>query len=215
MNCKICKEPAIVKISKSAKNAGKEYYACPKQCQGWIGWVDQTLNKPRTPFVPKQPPATPMPNTSPNEPYINEDGEIGCKACGKTCIIKKSSSEKNMGREYFACQDQCNIWNGWVEDSDVISPVTLSRQIILENNVVTEHTANKQNNTNTVKPQSTVKTTKPRNTLKTTKPQNTVKTTNIVKTIKPPNAVKTANAVKLPNNTVKTAKMFNMLPEEF
>jgi GRF zinc finger len=117
MNCKVCKEPAIVRVSKSEKNNGKEFYSCPKGCQGWIGWADESQNVPREkkPFVQK-PPATPMPNTSKTEKYINEDNEVGCKACGKTCMIKRSSSEKNYGKEYYACQDFCNIWNGWVED---------------------------------------------------------------------------------------------------
>ena len=78
-------------------------------------------------LVPK-PPATPLPNTSKTKLYVNEDNEIGCKACGKTCMIKRSSSEKNYGKEYYACQDFCNIWNGWVED-EVNQPIEQEKQV--------------------------------------------------------------------------------------
>ncbi|GMP98048.1 hypothetical protein CsSME_00046084 [Camellia sinensis var. sinensis] len=35
--------PCFVKISRSAKNAGRRYYACPRPvpCVSWIGWCEE------------------------------------------------------------------------------------------------------------------------------------------------------------------------------
>jgi hypothetical protein len=120
MNCKKCAAECIIKVSRSQANLNKEFYSCPAGCQGWVGWVDPTMNVPR-PQV-EQKPATLLPNASKNAYYVNADGDIACKACGTACIIKRSKSEKNMNKEYYACQSNCNIWNGWVEAPSSLKP---------------------------------------------------------------------------------------------
>ena len=118
MNCKTCGNACVVKVSKSQSNSGKEFYSCPSGCQGWVGWVDQTLNvqKPQI----ERPPAKLLPGANKNDYYMNGDGDIACKACGTACIIKRSKSPKNMNKEYYGCQNNCNVWNGWVEESEKI-----------------------------------------------------------------------------------------------
>ena len=118
MNCKTCGTSCIVKVSKSQSNFGKEFYSCPGGCTGWVGWVDQSMNvqKPQI----ERAPAKLLPGANKDDYYINADGDVGCKSCGMACIIRRSKSPKNMNREYYGCQNNCNVWNGWVEEADKI-----------------------------------------------------------------------------------------------
>ena len=43
-NCKNCKTECQIKISKTDKNYGKEFWGCPNRCKVWNGWVE-TIEK--------------------------------------------------------------------------------------------------------------------------------------------------------------------------
>lgn len=106
----------------------QEFYACPggqNGCQGWIGWVDESKNQQKPAFkssFKKSSAKSGAKFSKPNENEVcyNADGEPCCKECGISCITKTSRTEKNMNREFFVCQKNCQVWNGWTDDPNAV-----------------------------------------------------------------------------------------------
>lgn len=200
MNCKSCGNACVAKVSKSQSNFGKEFYSCPSGCQGWIGWVDPSMNIKKAPVERK--PAKMLPNAPKDDYFYNKDGDIACKSCGTACMIKRSKTEKNMNKEYYACQNNCNVWNGWVNestnntdstpptvpDTNTTIPANTKTTVPITKTTIISNT--KTNTTNTV-PANTVPVNTKTNTTntKTTVPT-TTKTTIPAKTNTPTNTKK-------------------------
>ncbi len=91
MNCKSCQCACVSALCKSQRNLGRAYWACPNQCKVFNGFLD-TINKQTTTCA---------------------GGLPKCKACEACCVIRTSQSEKNPGRQYFACL-KCTAFNGFV-----------------------------------------------------------------------------------------------------
>jgi hypothetical protein len=105
--CKNCSQECTIKSSKSEKNPGRDYYACPSGCKGaWNGWVDDDSAAS----------AAPQQQVSSSNPK--------CKSCKAPCIERQSNTDKNRGRKFWACQKQCKIWNGWLSDTPAASTST-------------------------------------------------------------------------------------------
>jgi hypothetical protein len=98
--CKNCDELCDVKSSKSEKNPGKEYYACPSRCKGvWNGWVEDGGTT----------------SSSTVKPVARVSSDIKC-TCGAYCIERTSFTPKNKGKKFWACPSGCKVWNGWITD---------------------------------------------------------------------------------------------------
>ena len=83
-------------VSKSVKNFGRRYWACPNRCvKVFNGFVDGD-----------NPSQTAAASTALQAKL--------CIACHKPCEVRTSQSEKNLNKKYFACPSLCAVWNGWV-----------------------------------------------------------------------------------------------------
>jgi hypothetical protein len=211
MNCKTCGTTCVIKVSKSQANMGKEFYSCPAGCQGWIGWVDNSLN-----VQIERKPAKLLPNAPKNDYFYNADGDIACKSCGTACLIKRSKSPKNMNREYYACQSNCNVWNGWVEESEkiVIPQDKMPMGNAPPSNNTPSNINNTTNKTNTANTSSNINNT-------TNKPNaaNTPVTINNPTKNTASNATNTKNntintPTNTPTNTIQPKKNIMILPED-
>jgi hypothetical protein len=123
--CKNCGEVCDIKSSKSEKNLGKEYYACPSQCKNvWNGWVEGSVSH--------------VGASSKSEP-VKVSTEVKC-TCGAYCVERTSFTPKNKGKKFWACPSGCKVWNGWVSDLPVPkkpSTVPAVQKPSAENNSVT------------------------------------------------------------------------------
>lgn len=124
MLCK-CGQPCIIRTSKKPTSYDEEFYACPggqNGCQGWIGWVDESKNQKKPVFKSsfKKGGASNFSKQNEEEVCYNSDGEPCCKECGISCITKTSRTEKNMNREFFVCQKNCQVWNGWADSPNAV-----------------------------------------------------------------------------------------------
>jgi hypothetical protein len=117
VSCKNCGQDCDIKNSKSDKNPGREYYACPSGCKGtWNGWVDDDAVSASSSAPKKQ--SGPVPDTNPK-----------CKSCKAPCIERSSNTDKNRGKKFWACQKQCKIWNGWVSDNNVVAVASMTPKL--------------------------------------------------------------------------------------
>jgi len=127
--CKKCNVDCIIKVSRSAVNPGREFYCCPNECKGWIGWAGalpalapaqaSAQASAQAPVqasvqVPAQAPAPPKPNT--NSKVFVPTSDVKCKGCGAECTQRTSNTPKNRGKMFWGCKKGCKVWNGWIDD---------------------------------------------------------------------------------------------------
>lgn len=109
--CEACDTLCVATITKNGKNAGKEYWACPKRCKDvFNGWVNEEQK-------PKMDAAVPQVK----KPKLTEVAVVAagvfCHTCSAPCTIRKSKTVKNPDREFYACSGECkktDSFNGWV-----------------------------------------------------------------------------------------------------
>lgn len=113
--CTACDSTCVATVTKTGKNAGKEYWACPKRCKDTFnGWVNEEEQKVVTPQAKK--------------PKLTQDvvlTDVRCHKCSAPCTIRKSKTVKNPNREFYVCSGGCkktDSFNGWVNNVAVEKP---------------------------------------------------------------------------------------------
>lgn len=156
-NCKTCGTPCDVKISKSDKNPGKEFWSCPNRCKGWNGWVDETPKTSNT--------SGNYNSTTTNDDRSNTTNDTSsakptkrCPKCGMQCKERTSKTPKNFGKKFWACPKNCEGWIGWVGESFTLPSQTKSRYNSSSDNKLAESSKKRKIETApTTQPQSSHK----------------------------------------------------------